>query len=391
MKYVLLVDDEKPFLLSLSDGLSKFDADFRVITAENGLQAIEHLKALKIHLVITDLKMPEMDGFELLAYMSRKFPTVPVLVMTAFGTPEIESKVMAHGIAHYLEKPLDFNQVVDRIFEVLEKDTGGGYMRGIQLPAFLQLLEAEKKTCTLKIRSHGREGWFAFQSGRPIDAWIGQEHGLQAAYAMVCWEDVEIEMEPLVRPPADVLETTLMGLMMEAFRLDDERKRDGIDELMADIELEEASPETVPAKAEQGNQTREEHVMAVQDKLQELSGIDGFAGVGLFTPTGENLAMLAGSVTNLKEMGVLANAVLLNAQKASLEMGTGRGQVVHIETESGAQVIVRCLNEGTDPLKSQPGKAHIHMVLILKNDSGLGMTKIRANSVCAKLAEDFRM
>ncbi len=130
--------------------------------------------------------------------------------------------------------------------------------------------------------------------------------------------------------------------------------------------------------------------MAAVDKLKELSGIDGFAGAAVFTPTGEQLAAVAGETQHIKEVGVLANNVLLNAQKASLEMGAGRGQQVHVEGEK-AHILVRCLNEGTDPLKSQPGKAHIHLVVILKDDSGIGLAKMRMNAVVGKLADDFRL
>ena len=132
--------------------------------------------------------------------------------------------------------------------------------------------------------------------------------------------------------------------------------------------------------------------MAIQDKLKELAAIDGFGGVGLFTPTGEALAIheAAGGKANLKMVGVLANNVLMNAQKASLEMGTGRGQLVHVEAEH-AHIIVRCLNEGTDPLKSQPGKAHIHLVLFLTTDSSIGMAKMKVGSIIQSLAEECRM
>ena len=129
--------------------------------------------------------------------------------------------------------------------------------------------------------------------------------------------------------------------------------------------------------------------MAAQDTLKELAGIDGFGGVAVFTPTGETLAMLQGDATHLKEVGVLANNVLLNAQKASIEMGAGRGQQVHVEGEK-AHVLARCLNEGNDPLRSQPGKTHIHMVLLLKNDASIGLAKMRMNSAIAKLADEFR-
>jgi predicted regulator of Ras-like GTPase activity (Roadblock/LC7/MglB family) len=130
--------------------------------------------------------------------------------------------------------------------------------------------------------------------------------------------------------------------------------------------------------------------MKATDKLKELQALDGFSGAALFTPTGEQLVMLEGDAQRLKEVGILANNVLLNSQKASLEMGAGRGQQVHVEGEK-AHILVRCLNEGTDPIKSQPGKAHIHLVLVLKNDSAIGLAKMRMNATIQQLAEEFRM
>lgn len=129
--------------------------------------------------------------------------------------------------------------------------------------------------------------------------------------------------------------------------------------------------------------------MTPKEKLQDLANIEGFSAAAVFTPAGEDLAILAGTVANIKEVGVLANAVLMNAQKASLEMGAGRGQVVHIEGEK-AHILVRCHNEGTDPLRSQPQRAHIHTVLVLKPDASIGMAKLKLGQVVEKLAEDFR-
>jgi hypothetical protein len=128
----------------------------------------------------------------------------------------------------------------------------------------------------------------------------------------------------------------------------------------------------------------------IQDQLKELSTLEGFVGVGLFTPTGELLAVLtADNKINFKEIGILANNVLINAQKASLEMGTGRGEQVHVQAEY-AHILVRCLNEGTDPLKSQPGKAHIHLVLILSSES-IGLAKIKINQAISAVAGEFRI
>ena len=88
---VLIVDDEEPLLLSIAEGLSIYKKYFNLLTATNGMEAVKLLKSSPvIDLVITDLSMPKMDGFELIAYMNRNYPKIPVIMMTAFGTPKIE-------------------------------------------------------------------------------------------------------------------------------------------------------------------------------------------------------------------------------------------------------------------------------------------------------------
>jgi CheY-like chemotaxis protein len=107
VKQVLLVDDEEGFLECLVDALSVFKNHFNIQTASNGKEAVEILKLPPIDLVITDLSMPEMDGFELLAYMNRNYLKIPVIFMTAYSTPKIEEIVNKMGVLRYMEKPLD--------------------------------------------------------------------------------------------------------------------------------------------------------------------------------------------------------------------------------------------------------------------------------------------
>lgn len=116
MKNVLIVDDETTFQLTLCDGLKVYDKDFRVLTTENGKKAKEVLDMLPVDLVVTDLKMAEMDGLELLAYMRKNNPYIPVIVMTAFGNPEMERWLRSLGIFAYLEKPFEFLDLKNMIF-----------------------------------------------------------------------------------------------------------------------------------------------------------------------------------------------------------------------------------------------------------------------------------
>lgn len=388
-KTVLIVDDEALFLRTVVDGFAAHSERVNVLTALNGRQAADILDRYSVDLVVTDLKMPEMDGFELIAHMSRVRPEVPVLVMTAFATPDIEGQLERDGVSQYLDKPLDFPELSERVFEALAA-TASGHLQGIALPTFLQMVEADRKTCTLGVRSKGQTGHLFFKKGELVDAETGQLAGDAAALVIVCWEAPEIEIfAGRVQRPKRV-QMRLAELLLEAFRRKDEeeqsRKQAGG---ARGAQAAFGGPQDEGVSLVDSIQ-KEAETMAAQDKLKELAGIEGFAGVAVYTPTGDPLAVLAGDNSRLKEVGILANNVLLNAQKASIEMGTGRGQQVHVEAEK-AHILARCLNEGSDPVKSQPGKAHIHMVLVLKNDSSIGLAKMRVNSVIANLAEDFRM
>ena len=120
VREVLIVDDEEPLLLSIAEGLSIYKKYYNLLTATNGMEAVKLLKSAPvIDLVITDLSMPKMDGFELIAYMNRNYPKIPVIMMTAFGTPKIEEIIQKMGIYRYLEKPLDINVIADNILDAL--------------------------------------------------------------------------------------------------------------------------------------------------------------------------------------------------------------------------------------------------------------------------------
>lgn len=221
MATILIVDDDKNFLLSFVDGLNAQGDQFQVLTAENGGQAVDVLGAIPVDLVITDLKMPVMDGFELLANMSRNFPRIPVIVITAFGTPEIEERIHTLGGFQYLEKPLDFELTLERIYEELDAKSSG-FIRGVSLPSFLQLMEIEKKTCVLTVTSMGRKGSLYFHQGELIDAETDDLQGETAAFDIVSWDAAEIEIITKIRRRVKKIEPSLSYIVMEAYRLRDE-------------------------------------------------------------------------------------------------------------------------------------------------------------------------
>lgn len=417
-KVVLVVDDGELFLRTVADGFRAHAGRVELLTAHNGREALEILASRPVDLVVTDLKMPEMDGFELLASMSQSYPHTPAVVMTAFGTPDIERRLRGLGVAHYLEKPLNFGSLARRVFEMLAV-TASGTVQGITLPSFLQLIQNDRKSCVLRITALGTEGRLTFVSGELVDASTAELTGENAALEIVCWDEARIEIQPVAKDINHTVKLSLTAILMEGIRQKDERTRDSTASQAAAPQMRKPTPTpigdavappprprtptkppervpaprpatpTKPVREAPASGAKETQEMTPKEKLQDLANIEGFSAAAVFTPAGEDLAILAGTVANIKEVGVLANAVLMNAQKASLEMGAGRGQVVHIEGEK-AHILVRCHNEGTDPLRSQPQRAHIHTVLVLKPDASIGMAKLKLGQVVEKLAEDFR-
>lgn len=221
MKNVLIVDDEQGFLLSLQD-MCKEHATFRIITAGNGKEALEILASQEISLVVTDLKMPVMDGFELASQISRLDRSVPVIIMTAFGTPEMEDRLMNMGAFQYIEKPIDFAVLLQKIQDGLAAGTRG-HVTGISLPSFLQLLELDNKTCTIVAKAGRHIGLLFFLNGTLINAYTDPIEGLDAAFEIISWNQAEITIYNFCQNRKRTIDAPLGFILIEGARRIDEQ------------------------------------------------------------------------------------------------------------------------------------------------------------------------
>ena len=225
VKSVLIVDDEKPLLLSISDGLKAYAEEFHVLTALNGKEAINILNSNKIDLMVTDLKMPKMNGFELLAWMSKNHSDIPVIVMTAFGTLEIEDKLRNMGTFRYLEKPLDINILVTNISAALNDDSANGYSRGISLASFLHLIEMEKMTCTIKVKSDREAGYLSFDNGEIMDSAVGKLKGKAAVLDILNWNNAEIDINFTCEVKENNINSSIRELLAEASEFEEAKQK----------------------------------------------------------------------------------------------------------------------------------------------------------------------
>ncbi len=111
---ILVVDDEAPVRDVVRKGLSQMGG-YSVEVAQNGVEAIEKIEKDVFDLVLTDLKMPEMDGIELLKTIKGTRPEVTVILLTAYGSIETAVEAMRIGATDYITKPIDLNDLLIRI------------------------------------------------------------------------------------------------------------------------------------------------------------------------------------------------------------------------------------------------------------------------------------
>ena len=103
---ILVVDDEPEMRLAVSHALSR--SGYSVETAANGFEGLDKFKSEQFNIVITDVKMPDLSGLDVLAEVKKMSPEVPVIMITAYGTINRAVDAMKEGAADYILKPFSF-------------------------------------------------------------------------------------------------------------------------------------------------------------------------------------------------------------------------------------------------------------------------------------------
>jgi CheY-like chemotaxis protein len=108
-KKILIVDDNPNMSVLLSDILEIFD--FQGAHATDGNEALEQLRRTKYDMVFTDLRMPNMDGLDLLKAIKLEHPDMPVVVVTGYSGNETRNEVLAEKADGFLSKPFRVNDI----------------------------------------------------------------------------------------------------------------------------------------------------------------------------------------------------------------------------------------------------------------------------------------
>ncbi len=345
MHKVLIVEDNAALIKYISIRLLEYKDEFEIITASNGQEAINVLKKTAISLVVTDLKMPKMDGLALLAFMNRNYPQVPCIVLTAHGTPAIKRRIRK-DILKYIEKPIKADALGQTIRKALDIEEQEDFIRVISVANYLQLIEIEQKTCLIEVKSGDNpKGLFYFKKGVLYDAAIGRLRGVDAALKLILFESSKISFKK--SPPKKIkqrIHTNLSDLVFQAMRLSKgsalseiamkQEERGEMKTLRSDKkDREEINlnilTQTVP-------ETKTLRTSAFYHFLNELQSIKGYMAAGIMNAKGD---IEAGDTTDkhivIDEMSVIFHALFRLVKTINHQIGAGSAKELFCNASAG--------------------------------------------------------
>jgi CheY-like chemotaxis protein len=266
---VLIVDDDQAWLRLIQAELEEYTNSFVVIVADGGDAALDILKNNHISLVVSDLRMPGMDGFDLLATILNVYPDIPVFIVTAYDKPKTREVVFKSGAAGYLKKPFSGDELAEEIINTLQKKAEGGNLHNVSLDTFLQLIEMEQQTCTLRIinKKKDKGGVIFFRDGDIMNARIGDQQGKAAAYEILSWSRVSLSIEHECVFHDKKIDGDLQAILLDSMRSKDEGK---------DKKRKAESPESeilldapIAAKASQEAEKKSQQVKESASKIKQ--------------------------------------------------------------------------------------------------------------------------
>ena len=224
LKKVLIVDDEETLTWSMARSLSRDKDKYEVIIANNGKEALNLLTKSKVDLVISDIRMPDINGLDLLVKIRKEYPQTKVIIMTAYGSSDVHKEANRRGSLYYVEKPFEISDIRRIIIDLIDKKKGfKGKVFGLQLTDIIQMNCLSRLTTTLVITRDGEKGVIYLNEGEIIHAECGEQKGTDAFYQILSWQEGEFVSNIGTTPPVQTIYQNWEHLLVEAMRRNDDK------------------------------------------------------------------------------------------------------------------------------------------------------------------------
>jgi len=228
---VLLVDDDPDVLETYRDLIAQLPSKPEVDTATSGSRAMVMLEDRAYRLLICDLKMPKMDGLQVLSIVRRKYPQIRTVAFTAVQDEQFRTRAYALGIDQFWYKPTNEQEI--KLFQeclesLLGQEAERGF-RGVQSKSLVDIIQLEcmsQSSSLLRITNGALTGKIWILDGEVVDAETGDLRGEPAFQKIFSWHAGTFETLPAEPSRPRTIFKPYNGLLLECAQvLDESRSR----------------------------------------------------------------------------------------------------------------------------------------------------------------------
>jgi DNA-binding response OmpR family regulator len=282
LKKVLIVDDEETLTWSMAKSLSRDRDKYEVEIANNGKEALEVLGKMPIDLVISDIRMPDINGLDLLVRVKREYPHTKVIIMTAYGSSDVQKEASKRGSLYYIEKPFEINEIRKLILDLVKEKRGfEGKLFDLQLTDIIQMNCLGRVTTSLVITKDDHKGAIYFNDGEIVHAECDNVEGEEAFYTILGWQEGKFVSNIGAFPPRESISSPWEHLLMEGVKRKDEAGSARGETEKAEKRTEKETVETLadtvlgPGEAEGGKdeQGNADGMCKLIKKMPECEGV----------------------------------------------------------------------------------------------------------------------
>jgi CheY-like chemotaxis protein len=229
VKRLLFVDDNADFLAIVQTILGGIAGEkWELYTAQNTGMALQVLQDNQVDLVVVDMHMPVVDGFQFLALLSRKHPNVPKAVMTSDVSEAHRAACLSRGAEAFLQKPAlpqDWQTIYATLSELMKSQVEEGFrgvLRRVGLQDVLQMECLSRNSSVLEVQTRNAQGAIYIHNGQIIHAEVGDRNGEEAFNYLMALTGGEFNLRPFTQPRTHSISAQWEFLLMEAARQRDE-------------------------------------------------------------------------------------------------------------------------------------------------------------------------
>ena len=226
---ILLADDEPDLLDMYREILAQLPSRPEIHTAISGARVIAMLEAEPFQLLICDLKMPKMDGLQVLAIVRRKYPQLRTVALTAEPDEQFRSRAYALGVDLFWHKPgteQETKMFLECIESLLGRETEAGF-RGMQSKSLMDIIQLEcisQSSSVLRITNGPLTGKIWIQAGELVDAEATDLRGEPAFQKILSWRAGNFEMLPVEPSRPRTIFKSYNALLLESAQAFDESR-----------------------------------------------------------------------------------------------------------------------------------------------------------------------